>query len=87
MQRICAIHQPNFLPRLSTLAKIMAADVWVVLDDVQFCRRDYQHRARLARSASPGAWIWLTLPVHLPEGQRTDSACSARRPAAVGQAH
>jgi hypothetical protein len=35
-QRRCAIHQPNFLPRLSTLAKIYAADVWVVLDDVQF---------------------------------------------------
>ena len=39
-----AIHQPNFLPRLSTLAKVCAADIWVILDDVQFSRRDYQNR-------------------------------------------
>ncbi len=45
---LCAIHQPNFLPRLTTLAKLFAADYWIVLDDVQFTRRDYQHRARLA---------------------------------------
>ncbi|WP_408954298.1 WbqC family protein [Kribbella solani] len=70
--RICAIHQPNFLPRLSALAKILSADVWVVLDDVQFCRRDYQHRAKLAPMESPEAWRWLTLPVHLPQGQRTE---------------
>jgi hypothetical protein len=45
---LCAIHQPNFLPRLSTLAKLYAADTWVILDDVQFTRRDYQHRCYLA---------------------------------------
>jgi hypothetical protein len=40
---LCAIHQPNFLPRLSTLAKLYAAaDSWIILDDVQFTRRDYQ---------------------------------------------
>ncbi|MGC5010117.1 WbqC family protein [Streptosporangium sp. DT93] len=45
---VCAIHQPNLFPRLVTLAKLFAADYWIVLDDVQFARRDYQHRARLA---------------------------------------
>ncbi|NED93467.1 WbqC family protein [Streptomyces sp. SID11233] len=39
----CAIHQPNLFPRLTTLAKLFAADYWIVLDDVQFTRRDYQH--------------------------------------------
>lgn len=52
----CAIHQPNLLPRLSTLAKIASCDVWIVLDDVQFVRRDYQHRARLAGFADPATW-------------------------------
>jgi hypothetical protein len=33
---LCAIHQPNFLPRLSTLATLYAADIWIILDDVQF---------------------------------------------------
>lgn len=69
---LCAIHQPNFLPRLSTLAKLYAADIWIVLDDVQFARRDYQHRCFLAPPAAaqlPGRW--LTLPVHLPAGRAT----------------
>jgi hypothetical protein len=39
--RVCAIHQPNLFPRTSTVAKLLAADVWVVLDDVQFYARDY----------------------------------------------
>lgn len=67
----CAIHQPNFLPRLSTLAKLFAADIWIVLDDVQFNRRDYQHRARLTAPERPGHHRWLTLPVHRPYGRAT----------------
>lgn len=66
-----AIHQPNFLPRLSTLAKIYQADVWVVLNDVQFTRRDYQHRTRLAHLDDPTHQQWLALPVHLPRGRAT----------------
>jgi hypothetical protein len=50
---LCAIHQPNLFPRLTTLAKLFAADYWIVLDDVQFTRRDYQHRARLAALGDP----------------------------------
>jgi hypothetical protein len=68
----CAIHQPNLLPRLATLAKIYAADCWVVLDDVQFARRDYQHRCRLAPIGSEEEQQqWLTLPVHLKNGRAT----------------
>jgi hypothetical protein len=69
---LCAIHQPNFLPRLSTLAKLYAAGIWIILDDVQFTRRDYQHRCYLAPVADvqlPGRW--LTIPVHLPGGRAT----------------
>ncbi|MEE4490133.1 WbqC family protein [Streptomyces sp. BE230] len=69
--RSCAIHQPNLLPRLSTLAKLYAADVWVVLDDVQFVRRDYQHRARLAAFDDPKQQQWLSVETHLPYGRAT----------------
>ena len=75
---LCAIHQPNFFPRLSTLAKLYAADIWVILDDVQFARRDYQHRCYLA--AVPDATLparWLTMPVHLPAGGPPSSRTSA----------
>ncbi|WP_217575906.1 WbqC family protein [Streptomyces sp. GbtcB7] len=68
---MCAIHQPNLFPRLSTLAKLYAADRWIVLDDVQFTRRDYQHRARLADLDEPARQQWLTLPTHLPQGRST----------------
>jgi hypothetical protein len=68
---LCAIHQPNFLPRLTTLAKLFAADYWIVLDDVQFTRRDYQHRARLAALDDPRRQRWLSLPTHLPDGRPT----------------
>ncbi|WP_344021060.1 WbqC family protein [Streptomyces luteireticuli] len=68
---LCAIHQPNFLPRPTTLAKLFAADCWIVLDDVQFARRDYQHRARLAAMDDPMRRRWLSLPTHLPGGRST----------------
>ncbi|MFD4480372.1 WbqC family protein [Streptomyces sp. NPDC058471] len=68
---LCAIHQPNLFPRLSTLAKLFAADYWIVLDDVQFARRDYQHRALLASLAALDQRQWLTLPTRLPHGRST----------------
>ncbi|MFG3526242.1 WbqC family protein [Streptomyces sp. NPDC047917] len=68
---MCAIHQPNFLPRPTTPAKLFAADYWIVLDDVQFTRRDYQHRARLAGLDGPACHQWLTIPTHLPRGRLT----------------
>lgn len=71
MTKVCAIHQPNFLPRLSTLTKLLSADVWVVLDDVQFARRDYQHRARLAQLHDATSRRWLSLSTCLPEGRST----------------
>ncbi|WP_405849697.1 WbqC family protein [Streptomyces niveus] len=70
-ERLCAIHQPNLFPRLSTLAKLYAADVWVVLDDVQFARRDYQHRTCLAALDDPARRQWLSLATHLPQGRST----------------
>ncbi|MEU2867945.1 WbqC family protein [Streptomyces olivoreticuli] len=57
---MCAIHQPSFFPRLTTLAKLFAADCWIVLDDVQFTRRDYQHRTRLAALEDPTRRRWLS---------------------------
>jgi hypothetical protein len=68
---LCAIHQPNWLPRLTTLAKLFAADYWIVLDGVQFTRRDYQHRARLAALDDQARQQWLTIPTRLPHGRST----------------
>jgi hypothetical protein len=68
---LCAIHQPNLFPRLTTLAKLFAADTWIVLDNVQFTRRVYQHRTRLAALEDPDRTQWLSIPTHLPHGRQT----------------
>ncbi|MGW5064738.1 WbqC family protein [Streptomyces cyaneofuscatus] len=68
---LCAIHQPNLFPRLTTLAKLFAADYWIVLDDVQFTRSDYQHRARLGALGEADRQQWLTIPTRLPHGRST----------------
>ncbi|WP_335341838.1 WbqC family protein [Streptomyces sp. CB03578] len=68
---LCAIHQPNLFPRLTTLAKLFAADTWIVLDNVQFTRRDYQHRTRLAALGDPQVSRWMSIPTHLPQGRQT----------------
>ncbi|MER5354285.1 WbqC family protein [Kitasatospora sp. NPDC002551] len=82
-----AIHRPNLFMRLSTMAKAAAADVWVVLDDAQFARRDYQHGARPGSFADDSRARRLTVPTHLPDGRSTvirearvvDAALSRRR--------
>jgi hypothetical protein len=57
---LVAIHQPNFLPWLGYFDRMVKADLFVLLDHVQFERRNYQNRAliRLEDEAR-----WLTVPV------------------------
>lgn len=66
-----AIHQPNFLPRLKVLQKIAAADLWVVLDSVQYNEREWQNRARIVPIDGKSLPYWLSVPVHRPRGQGT----------------
>lgn len=63
------IHQPQFLPWLGYLDKIDQADLFVVLDSVQFKKNEWQNRNRI-RTAQ--GWQWLTVPVHHKFGQRLD---------------
>lgn len=55
-----AIHQPHFLPWLGYLHRMAQADLFVLLDHVQFERRNYQNRT-LIRMNDEGRW--LTVPV------------------------
>jgi len=68
---VCAIHQPNLFPRMATLAKLAAADVWIVLDTVQAARRDWQHRTRLAALVESEHRQWLSIETHRPKGRAT----------------
>jgi hypothetical protein len=62
-----AIHQPQYWPWVPYLHKVMAADVFVYLDTVQFSTGGYQNRNQIktAQGAS-----WLVLPVQHAFGQR-----------------
>jgi hypothetical protein len=58
---LVAIHQPNFLPRPKVLDKLLAADLVIWLDDVQYVRREWQNRTLVRDHA--GQLHWLTVPV------------------------
>lgn len=62
--KVVACHQPNFLPWLGFFAKVTRADVFVMLDDVQFTQGANKHnwttRVRIGAANGP---MWLSLPV------------------------
>jgi len=55
-----AISQPTYLPWLGYFDLIDQADLFVLLDDVQFERRSWQQRNRIK---TPIGLQWLTVPV------------------------
>jgi hypothetical protein len=57
---IVAIHQPTFFPWLGYFDRMDASDLFVILDHVQFERRNYQNRT-LIRLEDESRW--LTVPV------------------------
>lgn len=61
------IHQPQFLPWLGYLDKIDRADLFIVLDTVQFKKNEWQNRNRIRMA---DGWQWLTVPVLHDFGQR-----------------
>jgi hypothetical protein len=57
---IVAIHQPHYLPWLGYLHRMAEVDLFVLLDHVQFERRNYQNRSTIRMN---GEARWLTVPV------------------------
>lgn len=62
MSSVVAIHQPNFFPWLGYFDKIATADVFVLLDDVQFPKTGgtWCNRVKIGHDGQP---VWLTAPV------------------------
>jgi hypothetical protein len=61
-----AIHQPQYLPWLGYFDKIDRADIFVLLDDAQYKKNEWQNRNRI-RTA--GGEQWITVPVLHDFGQ------------------
>jgi len=70
---IVAAHQPSYLPWLGYLAKLAAADLFVVMDDLQYEAQNFQNRNRV--KLNHGA-AWLTVP--LEYGPLTDRIMDKR---------
>jgi hypothetical protein len=58
---IVSVHQPNFMPWLKLMAKVLESDVYVAYDSVQFTRQEF-HARQLLKSRA-GKPEWLTVPV------------------------
>lgn len=59
MKRTVVIEQPNYVPWIGYFDLIRQSDVWVWYDDVQYTKRDWRNRNRIAADAAE----WLTIPV------------------------
>ena len=64
---IVAVHQPQYLPWLGYFDKIARADRFVLLDNVQFKKNEWQNRNRIKTAQG---WQWLTVPVQYKFPQR-----------------
>jgi hypothetical protein len=70
---IVAAHQPAYLPWLGYLDKMAKADVFVVMDDLQYESQNFQNRNRLKLADGAG---WVTVP--LEKGTQKDRICDKR---------
>lgn len=70
---ILAAHQPSYLPWLGYLDKMAKADVFVVMDDLQYEAQNFQNRNRVKLNNGAG---WLTVP--LEKSAQTDRICDKR---------
>lgn len=66
---IVGIHQPNYLPYIGFFDKLRKSDVFIIYDDAQFTKGDFQQRNRIRIHRG---WKWLTVPIekkHIPINQ------------------
>ena len=57
---IVAVHQPQYLPWLGYIHKMIQADVFCYLDNVQYKKNEWQNRNRIKTAQN---WQWITVPV------------------------
>lgn len=70
MPVVVGIHQLHYLPWLRYMHKIACADVFIVLDNIQYNKNGYQNRNRIK---TPAGSQLLTVPVFERLGQPLDN--------------
>lgn len=78
MTKKVAIVQSNYIPWKGYFDLINMVDEFILLDDVQYTRRDWRNRNRILTAAGP---VWLTVPVDVKGkySQRIDEVTIADR--------
>ena len=56
---IVSVHQPNFMPWIKLLDKILASDVYVAYDTVIYTKSEYHARQKVLTEHGP---VWLSVP-------------------------
>lgn len=59
LKTVC-IHQPDFAPYLGFFDRLLSTDHFILLDNVQFIRRGWQHRDRI-KTHDGSSWLTLSL--------------------------
>ncbi len=68
---IVAGHQPEFIPYLGFFSKISKADLFVIVDHIQFNKKYFQNRNKIKTREG---WMWLTVPV-ITKGRFEQKIC------------
>jgi hypothetical protein len=63
---IIAGHQPEYLPYPGFFYKMMVSDKFVIVDNIQYEKKNWQNRNRIR---TPDGWSWLNVPV-ITHGRR-----------------
>lgn len=60
MSGLATIHQPQYLPYIGTVAKVMVSDVFINYDNADYQKNYFDNRNRIM---TKNGQIWLTIPV------------------------
>ncbi len=70
MKKTVVIHQPDYIPYLGFFHRLLYADLFVILDNVQFLRRGWHHRDKI-KTLNGDSWITLGL-IKSPQNTNID---------------
>ena len=59
----CAIVQPHYLPWIGYFELIRNVDIFVILDDVQYVKREWKNRNKIRKSPSSNDYKWISVPI------------------------
>ena len=60
MNKIVAIHQPNYLPWLGFFSKIRHSDCFIILDNAEYAKNSVTNRNKIRTKSG---WCYLTIPI------------------------